>query len=159
VKALALATTISLLVATAPASACGTYSPAEQSRIDADELNKLQELAHTASREAEEIFIGTVTELARPDRGSPELGSVSFTVEESLKGPASPARNARWKDKFVYSCQPSAMFHNVGFRPGGKFIVYVRGGEVLRSAAADHLRSGLLSLEQERVIAAGAGGS
>ena len=48
------------------------------------------------------------------------------------------------------------MFHNVGFRPNGEYIIYLRDGEVVRSAAADHLHSGLLTLyeEQEIVISA-----
>lgn len=41
----------------------------------------------------------------------------------------------------------------------GKFVVYVRGGEVFRSEAADHLRTGLLTLEQERAIGSGVDGS
>ncbi|MBP6330453.1 MAG: hypothetical protein KA357_11590, partial [Dokdonella sp.] len=59
-------------------------------------------------------------------------------------------RHAEWVAAFTYSCQPSAMFHNVGFRPGGRYIVYLRDGSVTRSEAADDLRSGLLPLAQER---------
>ena len=83
---------------------------------------------------------------------------MTFDVAKMLKGLHASSITARWKDRFVYSCQPSEMFYNVGFRPGGTFIVYVRDGLVLRSGAADHLRSGLLTLDQEQAIAASAGG-
>lgn len=158
-KALFFLLAVSIVIAPRVASACGTHPPAVQSKINAEELAKLQQLAGTAAHEAEEIFIGTVTELIRPTQHKGELGSVSFAVEETIKGQASSTRTAQWRDRFVYSCQPSAMFHNVGFRPDGRFVVYIRSGKVMRSEAADHLRTGLLSLEQERTIAAGAGGS
>lgn len=138
------------------AAACGTHLPAVQAKIDAEKLAALQSLARIAAQDAEAIFIGTVTELTRPSLGALELGSASFAVEETLKGKPSVARTEQWADTFVYSCQESAMFHNVGFRPGGKFIVYVRDGKVIRSAAADHLRSGLLTLEKEQAIAVAA---
>ncbi len=141
------------------ASACGTHAPAEQAEIDAKELAELQKLTRAVTIDSEEIFVGTVTELTRPSQGKPEFGSVSFTVEETIKGQPSSTRTVKWKDKFIYSCQPSAMFHNVGFRPGGKFVVYLNSGEVLRSEAADHLRTGLLTLEQELAIAVSAGDS
>lgn len=158
-KAFALLVAVSLLLSSSVVSACGTHPPAVQAQINAAELAELQKLARAAVHEAEEIYVGTVRELTRPEWGTTDLGSVSFVVHETLKGEPADTRFALWKDTFSYSCQPSAMFHNVGFRPGGKFIVYVRGGQVVRSGAADHLRSGLLTLEQERAIALGAGGS
>ena len=151
--------TVSFLFGSGAAIACGTHPPAVQSKINAEELAELQKLARAAVHDADEILLGTVTDLTRPTWGSPEFGSVSFNVSETLKGEPSSTRTAQWKDKFIYSCQPSAMFHNVGFRLRGKFIVYIRGGDVVRSAAADHLRSGLLTLEQEQAIAVGGGGS
>jgi len=150
---------VSFLFGSGAAIACGTRPPGEQSKINARELAELQKLARAVARDADEIFLGTVTDLARSSLGSPAFGSVSFTVGETLKGQPLLTRTAQWKDKFIYSCQPSAMFHNVGFRPGGKFIVYTRGGQVVRSAAADHLHSGLLTLQQEQAIAVSVGGS
>ena len=75
---------------------------------------------------------------------------MTIAVSETLKGEAMAIRHAEWVAAFTYSCQPSAMFHNVGFRPGGRYIVYLRDGSVTRSEAADDLRSGLLPLAQER---------
>ena len=148
-----------LLLPSVPVMACGTRVPAVQSEIDAAELASMRALASSAARDADQIFIGTVTNLSRPQWQSGEFGSVTFRVAESLKGGTSHLLALRWKDKFTYSCQPSEMFFNVGFRPGGTFIVYTRDGQVVRSAAADHLRSGLLSLDEERATAASVGGS
>ncbi|TCZ78323.1 hypothetical protein [Lysobacter sp. N42] len=159
-KALTLPVTVSLLLLSGFAGACGTRPPAVQAEIDARELAELRKLAHAAAQQAEEIYVGTVTHLTRPTWGTDEMGSVTFTINQTFKGEPAPTRTAQWQGAFVYSpCDPSAMFHNVGFRPGGVFIVYVRGGKVFRSDAADHLRSGLLSLEEERAIAAGSGSS
>ena len=148
----------SMLLAPGAAIACGTHAPAVQARIDAAELAAGRALAATAARDADRILVGTVTQLARPAWGSGESGSVTFDVDEVLKGDAAASSvTVAWQDRFVYSCQPSAMFHNVGFRDGGRFIVYVRDGAVFRSAAADHLRSGLFALDEERATAAAGG--
>jgi len=135
------------------AMACGTHPPAVQSKIDATELAELRALASAAARDADQIFIGTVTNLSRPVWQSGEFGTVTFDVKEILKGAPSTSMTVRWKDKFIYSCNPSEMFHNVGFRPDGTFIIYIRDGQIIRSGAADHLRSGLLSLDDERTTA------
>ncbi len=152
---------LAVVLALAPvaADACGTRAPAVQANIDAAELAALEKLTVAAAHSADAVFIGSVTQLARPAQGAGGQGSVSFAVEASLKGQVPDAYTASWKEHFVYSCQPSAMFHNVGFRDGGTFIVYVRDGRVIRSAAADHLRSGLLTLEHERAIVVDAKGS
>lgn len=148
----------SILLAPGAAMACGTHSPAEQARIDAAERAALRALAVDAARDADRILIGTVTQLARPAPGSGEAGTVTFAVDEVLKGEASASATLAWKERFVYAaCRPSAMFHNVGFRPGGRFIVYVRDGAVFRSGAADGLRSGLFALDEERATAAAGG--
>jgi len=154
-KARVLLAMAAALCAAQPASACGTHLPEVQAKIDAAELAELLELTRIATQEADEIFIGTVTDLVRPAVEPPGIGSVRFAVEQTLKGERSPVRTERWKAQFTFACRESASFHDVGFRPGGTFIVYVRDGEVMRSAAADHLRSGLLGLDQERAIAAG----
>jgi hypothetical protein len=154
-KARVLFATAALLLAAQTAVACGTRLPAEQSQIDAADLAELLEFTRVATQQADEIFIGTVTALVRPTMDQPERGSVRVAVEQTLKGDPSPVRTARWKEQFTFACRQSASFHNVGFRPGGTFIVYVRKGEVMRSAAADHLRSGLLGLEQEQALVAG----
>lgn len=150
---------LAVVLAFAPvaADACGTRAPAVQAKIDAAELAALEKLTVAAAHSADAVFIGSVTQRARPGQGG--QGSVSFAVEASLKGQVPAAYTASWKEHFVYSCEPSAMFQNVGFRDGGTFIVYVRDGQVIRSAAADHLRSGLLTLERERAIVADAKGS
>lgn len=148
---------IASMLAPGAAMACGTLAPAVQARIDATELAAVRALAVDAARDADRILIGTVTQLARPAPGSGEAGTVTFAVDEVLKGEASTSATLAWKERFVYSCQPSAMFHNVGFRDGGRFIVYVRDGAVFRSAAADHLRSGLFALDEERATAAASG--
>ena len=158
-KSFAIPLAVAMLVSSGAANACGTHAPALQAEIDARELAELQRLARAAAREAEQIYVGTVTDLTRPAWGSQEMGSVSFAVHQTLKGEPAPSQTAQWKDKFIYSCQSPDMFHNVGFRPGGRFIVYVRAGKVFRSDAADHLRSGLLSLDQEQAIAVTGGGS
>lgn len=149
---------IASMLAPGAAMACGTLAPAVQARIDATELAAVRALAVDAARDADRILIGTVTQLARPAPGSGEAGTVTFAVDEVLKGEASASATLAWKERFVYAaCRPSAMFHNVGFRPGGRFIVYVRDGAVFRSAAADHLRSGLFALDEERATAAASG--
>ena len=158
-KALAALVAVSLLLGPGASMACGTHPPAVQSKIDAAELSALRVLASAAARDADHILIGTVTRLSRPMWQSGEFGSVTFGVEETLKGDSSPGITVRWSDRFTYSCQPSEMFHNVGFRLGGRFIVYIRDGQVFRSDAADHLRSGLLSLDEERATATAGGGS
>lgn len=150
---------ISLLLAPGAVMACGTRAPAVQSKIDAAELASLRVLASAAARDADQIFIGTVTSLTRPEAQPGKVGSVTFRVDEALKEASDPILTVSWKEHFTYSCSASDGFHNVGFRPGGKFIVYIRDGHVFRSAAADHLRSGLLSLVEERATAAHAGGS
>lgn len=139
------------------ATACGTNPPEIQSKIDATDLAELRALATATARDADQIFIGTVTDLSRPVRQSGEFGSVTFDVKETLKGAVSPRMTARWKDNVIYSCQASKMFHNVGFRPGGTFIVYLRNGQIFRSGAADDLRSSLLSLAEEHATAAASG--
>lgn len=154
-KALTALITVSLFLSASATNACITYPPAVQSKINAEELAKLQSLAKAAAHDADEIFIGTVTDLTRPTSGLPQVGSVSFSLDATLKGKPSPTMTAQWQESFTYSCQQSASFHNVGFRPNGKFIVYVRDGKVVRSAAADYLRSGLLSLEEEQAVAIG----
>ena len=150
---------VSCMVGPGAAVACGTHPPAVQSKIDAAEATEIRKLARVAADDADRILIGTVTDLARAAWQSGEFGSISLDIEETLKGDSSPNATARWKDRFVYSCRQSEMFHDVGFRISGRFIVYIRDGEVVRSAAADHLRSGLLSLEEERAIAAAGSGS
>ncbi|VXB16743.1 conserved exported hypothetical protein [Luteimonas sp. 9C] len=154
-KARALLSMAALLLAAQTAVACGTRLPAVQAQIDAADLAELLELTRVATQEADAIFIGTVTALVHPTIDQPERGSVRLAVEQTLKGDPSPVQAARWKTQFTFACRQSASFHDVGFRAGGRFIVYVRHGEVTRSAAADHLRSGLLGLDQERAIAAG----
>ena len=148
-----------LLLPSVSVMACGTRTPAVQRKIDAAQLASIRTLASAAALNADQIFIGTVTNLSRPKGQSSEFGFVTFRVAESLKGGPSPNLTLRWKDKFTYSCQPSETFYNVGFRQSGTFIVYTRNGQVVRSAAADHLRSGLLSLDEERATAANVGGS
>lgn len=103
------------------------------------------------------VLVGKVTALSRPGGQADGVGSVAFAVSDTLKGAPVDSIDARWKEKFVYSCEPAEQFHNVGFRQGGSFIVYIRDGEVFRAAAADELRSGLLSLEDERGIVASGG--
>jgi hypothetical protein len=152
-------TVVSLLLGSGTAIACGTPHPVAHSKMKTDDLAELQRLAHAASQDADEVFVGTVTYLTRSTVRSREFGTVSLDVAETLKGQSSSTRTAQWKETFVISCQESASFHNVGFRPGGKYIVYIRGGKVIRSGAADHLRSGLFTLEQERTIAAAESGS
>jgi hypothetical protein len=159
VKALTALVVASLLLGPSVAVACGTHSPPIQSKIDAAELAALRPLASAAAHDADQILIGTVTSLSRPTSQSGEFGSVTLGVTETLKGEPSSSTTAKWRDQFIYSCQPSEMFYNVGFRPGGTFIVYIRGGQVFRSDAADHLRSGLLPLDEERATAATGGGS
>lgn len=144
--------TSSLVFVSGIALACGTHPPDVQSKIDAAELSSLRTMASNASREADRILIGTVTSLVEPTSETDGLGSVTMNVHDMLKGQASESASARWKPRFVYSCQPSEMFRNVGFRLHGKFIVYIRDGEVIRSEAADNLRSGLLSLDEERLM-------
>lgn len=159
VKSIPALIAVAFLLSSMPVLACGTHAPAKQASIDAAELASLRALASAAARDADQVFIGTVTSLTRPSVQSGEFGSVTFRVAESLKG-RSPSRLAvRWKDTFTYSCRPSETFYNVGFRQGGAFIVYVRDGQAFRSAAADHLRSGLLSLDEERAATASVGGS
>jgi hypothetical protein len=158
-KNLAALTVVSLLLGCGAAIACGTPQPVTHSKIGTDDLAELQRLAQSAAQDADEVFVGTVTDLTRPIVRSQEFGTVSLTVAETLKGQSSATRTAQWKETLVISCQESANFHNVGFRPGGKYIVYIRGGKVIRSGAADHLRSGLFTLEQERTIAAAESGS
>ncbi|OPZ09896.1 MAG: hypothetical protein BWZ07_02930 [Alphaproteobacteria bacterium ADurb.BinA280] len=132
------------------ALACGTHPAQEQAKIDAQELGKLQGLVRDSARDADAVFIGTVSALSQSAAGSKAPGKVTIAVSETLKGEAMAIRHAEWVAAFTYSCQPSAMFHNVGFRPGGRYIVYLRDGSVTRSEAADDLRSGLLPLAQER---------
>lgn len=146
---------IASMLAPGAAMACGTLAPAVQARIDATELAAVRALA--AARDADRILVGTVTALARPAPGSGASGTATLAVDEVLKGAAAASATLSWQERFVYSCQPSAMFHNVGFRDGGRFIVYVRDGAVFRSAAADHLRSGLFALDEERATAAASG--
>lgn len=146
---------IASMLAPGAAMACGTLAPAVQARIDATELAAVRALA--AARDADRILVGTVTALARPAPGSGASGTATLAVDEVLKGAAAASATLSWQERFVYSCQPSAMFHNVGFRDGGRFIVYVREGAVFRSAAADHLRSGLFALDEERATAAASG--
>lgn len=146
---------IASMLAPGAAMACGTHAPAVQARIDATELAAVRALA--AARDADRILVGTVTALARPAPGSGASGTATLAVDEVLKGAAAASATLSWQERFVYSCQPSAMFHNVGFRDGGRFIVYVRDGAVFRSAAADHLRSGLFALDEERATAAASG--
>lgn len=158
-KALAALFAVSAILGPGVAMACGAHSPAVQSKMDAAELTELRAQASAAARNADQIFIGTVTALSRPVWQSGDFGSVTFNVATTIKGKPASSITVRWKDRFIYSCQPSQMFYNVGFRADGTFIVYVQDGQVLRSGAADHLRSGLLSLDQERAIAASGGGS
>lgn len=148
---------IASMLAPGAAMACGTHAPAVQARIDATELAAVRALAAAAARDADRILVGTVTALARPAPGSGASGTATLAVDEVLKGEAAASATLSWQERFVYSCQPSAMFHNVGFRDGGRFIVYVRDGAVFRSAAADHLRSGLFALDEERATAAASG--
>ena len=153
----AAAALAALLLASSAAMACGTRAPAVQAKIDAQELARIRQLAHAHARESDEIYIGTVTGLVRAAPGSPDPGSVTFAVRDTLKGAPSSTRSARWKESGVISCRPSAMFGNVGFRHAGTFIVYVRGGIVTRSQAADELRSGLFTLDEERALVASLG--
>lgn len=141
---------ISLVFLSVTATACGTHPPDEQGKIDAAELSALRSMALRAAREADRILIGTVTGLADPANESGGLGSVTLSVQDTLKGQNSEHLRVRWKPRFIYSCQPSEMFRNVGFRLHGKYIVYIRDGDVFRSDAADDLRSGLLSLDEEK---------
>ena len=148
-----------LCLAFETAMACGTRTPEVQSKIDAAELATLRSLVSAGVNNTDLIFIGTVTALDRPAHGSGEFGTATFDVAETLKGPAAPSQTLRWKTKFIYSCQESDTFYNVGFRNGGNFIVYVRDGEVTRSAAADQLRDGAsLKLNEERAIISKLGG-
>lgn len=147
------------LVGTSSIAACGTLPSEQQSKIDAAELATLRTLTSTAANDADHILIGTVTSLSKPAINSDEFGSVTFNVEETLKGNSLPELTLQWKDKFTYSCQPSNSFYNVGFRTGGKYIVYIRDGQVFRSDAADQLRNNLFSLDEERTTAASGNGN
>ena len=156
-KTLALLLVGTLLAASGAASACSTPTPAMRDKINLEESKQLKILAVAAADEADEIFIGTVTELEHSTSGATGFGSVSFAVEETLKGQSKTVTTVHWQGSVIISCKQSAMFLNVGFRQKGKFIVYVRDGKVFRSAAADHLRSGMLTLTEERAIAIRAG--
>lgn len=150
---------VSFLVGAGSIAACGTLPSEQQSKIDAAELATLRTLTSTATSNADQILIGTVTSLLKPAMNSGEFGSVTFNVEETLKGNSLPELTVQWKDKFTYSCQPSNGFYNVGFRTGGKYIVYIRDGQVFRSDAADQLRNSLYSLDEERITVANGNGS
>ena len=135
------------------AEACGSYSPEQQAKKNAAEKASLHTLCKDATSNADLIIIGTVSHLSRPNLQTGEFGTATFSIDETLKGHSLPNLTVQWKEKFIYSCQQSEMFHNVGFRLGGKFIIYLRDGQVFRSAAADYLRSGLLSLNDEKATA------
>ncbi len=148
-----------LLTTMQPAAACGTRAPAVQQQIDAEQLAILKTLTIQAAKEADLVIVGTVTSLDRPLPGGKQAGTVTLAVSETLKGAHEPIQTIQWQDAFVVSCQPSVSFRNVGFRQDGTFIVYVRHGRVLRSAAADELRSSsLLTLSEERFLVASRGG-
>ena len=143
----------------AKAAACGTL-PAEQHRQqDAEQLQRLRVLTVDMAKTADAIFVGSVTALQRPDSAAQRAGQVTLAVTETLKGPQAPTRVLAWDNHFIYSCDPAAMFGNVGFRDGGVYIVYVKNDRVIRSAAADALRdSSLLGLSDEISLLAARGG-
>jgi hypothetical protein len=158
VKNFAALTIFSLLLGCGTAIACGTPRPVIQSKVETDDLAELQKRAQAAAQEADEVFVGTVTDLTRSTMRSHEFRTVRLSVAETLKGQPSSTRTAQWKETLSLSCRLSANFDNVGFRLGGTYIVYLRDGKVIRSGAADHLRSGLFTLEHERTIAAAESG-
>lgn len=158
-KTLVIVLVGALITTSCAASACGTPTPTMQAKVNLEESTELKKLVLAAADEADEIFIGTVIGLEHAASGTSEFGSVRLSVEETLKGPRSTVRTVQWQESVIIACKQSAMFLSVGFRPKEKFIVYVRDGKVFRSAAADHLRSGMLTLADERAIAIRASGT
>ena len=136
-----------------PALACGTHAPEVQSKLDAAQRDALRTLAEAAAIDADLIFVATVTGLERPSIKAGTPGSVTLAVSEALKGEPAAVETLRWKEHFILSCEESATFANVGFREGGTFVVYVKDGQVVRSAGADDLRGSHLPLDEERAIA------
>ncbi|MFZ1224597.1 MAG: hypothetical protein WAR01_15320 [Dokdonella sp.] len=141
------------------AAACGTLPAEQQRQQDAEQLQRLRVLAMDMAKAADAIFVGSVTALQRPDRAAQQSGQVTLAVTETLKGPQAREQTLAWDDHFIYSCDPAAMFGNVGFRDGGVYIVYVKDDWVIRSDAADALRdSSLLGLSDEISLLAARGG-
>ena len=157
---IALAAIVLLLTAfSMQATACGTLPPDQQQQQDAEQLQRLRALTTDMARSADAIFVGSVTALQRPDRAARRSGEVSLAVARTLKGPQAREQTLAWDDHFIYSCDPAAMFGNVGFRDGGVYIVYVKDDRVIRSDAADALRdSSLLGLSDEISLLAARGG-
>lgn len=152
------ATLLGVLAMSQPALACGTHAPDVQHKLDAEQRDAMRRLAEAAARDADRIFVGTVTRLERPATGAQSPGSVTLAVSETLKGAPADVETLRWKEHFILSCDESATFANVGFRDNGVFVVYVKDGEIVRAAAADELRAGFLfSLDEERAVVAAQG--
>ena len=153
------ASLLCLLAFTQPAFACGTHAPELQRKLDAEQHEAMRTLAETAARDADAIFVATVTALERPSSDNAIPGRVTLAVNEVLKGEPAAVETMAWKNHFILSCEQSAMFANVGFRDGGSFVVYVQDGQIVRSAGADALRDGsLFKLDEERAIAKAQGG-
>jgi len=150
------ATLICLSVIAPPVLACGTRLPEVQQKIDAGQLQRLRALTVELAQASDVIVVGTVTALEQPVHGSPDVGSVTLAVSETLKGVHSPIRVLAWRPAGVaYSCDQSNYFESVGFRDAGAYIVYVKDGRVVRAAAADELReSSLLKLAEELELVA-----
>lgn len=154
-RPLVVATLIALGALAPAAHACGTRAPEVQARLDAETREQLRALAAETAAQADLVFVGTVTALTRPVMASGTPGHVTLAVADTLKGEEMPTHSFAWDEHFVYSCDATKMFHNVGFRDGGAFIVYVREGKLLRVGAADELASSLLPSEEERGLVAG----
>lgn len=130
--------------------ACGTLPAEEQQQLDAEHLQHLQALTTDMADKADLIFVGTVTSLERPARDPQQPGHVTLSVSNTLKGSDAHSQTLEWENVFILSCNPADSFANVGFRPDGVFIVYVKDGRVSRSAGADELRdASLLKLADE----------
>lgn len=130
--------------------ACGSLPAAEQAKRNAVALEKQRELVRGLVRAADTIVVGTVIALTRVPIRSVEAARVAIAVNETLKGPHQEVLELRWKDAGVISCDPAISYSSVGFREGGRFIVYARDGVVLRSGGLYETLGGRLGSDEER---------
>lgn len=133
--------------------ACSSVPATEQAVRDALALAQQRATVRALGREADSIVVGTVLDLRQSSVQAPQPGHVALRVDETLKGSPRTIVKLLWQESGVISCDPATDFTGIGFKEGGRFIVYARDGVVLQSRATERPATrGRLGFDAERAL-------
>ena len=135
---------LALVLITSPLSvaACEALPPHEQRELDRLDAERQQDLVVETASNADLIATARVLSI------STDGDAATFLITRSIKGNAAGKLSLTLAQTIYMGCYPSAFFFSVNLEPGRSYILYSKGGNVLRARSNDRF-FGELSLRQE----------